>query len=370
MRLRDEAGTTQAATRAASIQVSVVTACLAIGLPGCGSEPNGSAGVGGTSGAAGSAGSGGTSGVGGGGSISLDSLQNWVRHPKNPVFAGNEIASDAHVWREAPGVYRMVYTDGVGDHQAIGMATSSDLVNWKPIADSEHPNGIVLQGAGPSGKDLHLETAFYRKANDGKHQIFYIGYPEESAYHTAIYKAEASKVQGPYVRESDPVISWSAGGLDATAMTSPTIVEHAGKLYMSYIGWEAYPDGPVHIVGMTSTSDGRAWGDKVDLGWDDNFGVEAHMEKGPDGRFYRVGTVGDAQGNDVIALGQSDHPFGPFTQLPTPILTREGPGEDDSITAPNLLFQPETGTAYVHYTAVGTGGWPWVISLATCKYEK
>lgn len=303
------------------------------------------------------------------GEIPLGSLQNWTRHPRNPIFAGNGFASDPHVWEEAPGSYLMLYTTDWDDRQAIGMAASVDLVNWTPIADAQYPSGIVLRGAGPGGLDSHLETAFYRKTDDGKHQIFYIGYTDETTYRAAIYKAEASSARGPYTREAEPIIAWSPGGADATAMTSPTIAEHDGVLYMSYIGWETYPDGPVHIIGATSSTDGRSWEKQGDLGWDDIFGVEAHTEKGPDGRFYRVGVVADAQGKDAIALGRAEHPFGPFTVLPNPILTLGGPGEGDSIMAPSLIFRPDSGTAYMLYTAVDTGGWPWVISLATSKYE-
>lgn len=295
------------------------------------------------------------------------SLSNWVRHPNNPIFGGQWFLSDPHVWEESPGNYRMVYTDANGDYQAIAMATSTDLVNWTPVSNSQYPYGVILQGPGPGGQDPHLETAFYRKANDGMHQIFYIGYMDEAAYHSAIYKAEATNIQGPYTREIDPVIPWTPGGPDSWAMTSPSIVEHDGALYMVYTGWEAYPDGPVTNMGATSSTDGRSWVKLGALSWDDVFGVEAHTEKGPDGRFYRVGITSDDQGGDIIELGHATHPFGPYTTLPDPILAPGGPGveEGDTIMAPCLLFVNQT--AYLYYTAIDTGGWPWALSLATSQ---
>jgi len=310
------------------------------------------------------------------GAIPLRSLANWTRNPGTPIFGGKtgQFAGDPHVWEESPGHYRMVYTDsyidGVNDYQAIAMATSTDLVNWSRIENSEFPAGIILQGVGPGGRDHHQETAFYRKASDGKHQIFYIGYESESTYHAAIYKAEATNIQGPYLRESEPVIAWTTGGVDAAAMTSPTIVTYEGALYMTYVGWAGYPDGPVVIVGATSTTDGRSWAKQGALSWNDIFGVEAHIERGPDGWFYRVGVVSDANGNDEFALGRASHPFGPYEVLPDPILTLGGAsrGEVDSITSPSLIFVTGSQTAFMHYAAVAAGGFPWVISLATSTY--
>ena len=293
----------------------------------------------------------------------------WVRNPNDPIFHGhgNSFAADPYVWMQSPGHYRMVYTDSANDHQVIAMATSTDLVHWRPISDSQYPNGVILQGAGPGGQDGYLETATFRKTEDGKYQVFYIGYSNESTYHSAIYEAEATNMDGPYTREAKPVISWTPKGADAQSMTSPTIVEYQGKLYMTYVGWASFPNGPVTIMGATSTTDGRSWNKVGPLSWDNIFGVEADTEKGPDGLFYRVGITSDAQGNDVISLGRASQPFGPYTVLPEPILVRGGPsvGEGNTIMSPSLLFVPGQSTAYLYYAAVDTGGWPWVTSLAT-----
>lgn len=303
--------------------------------------------------------------------LTLDDLANWTRDPNNPIFLGNEFAGDPFVWAVAPGDYRMVYTDSVDDRQAIAMAASTDLVHWTPIPDAHYPNGVVLQGPGPGGHDPHLETAIYRETSTGTHQIYYIGYEAEETYHAAIYKAESDAIEGPYVRETDPVIAWSPEGADAAAMTSPTIVEMDGTLYMTYIGWETFPDGPVSIMGATSTDDGQTWDKTGPLSWEEIFGVEAETVQGPDGLYYRVGITSDDQGGDVISLGRAEHPFGPYTELPQPILTPAGPdvGEGDTIMSPSLLFVAETGTAYLYYSAVDTGGWPWVVSLATSDYR-
>ena len=306
------------------------------------------------------------------GELSLDALSDWTRDPGNPIFLGNEFSGDPFVWEAAPGDYRMVYTDSVDDRQAIAMATSTDLVEWTPNGSTQFPDGVVLQGAGPGGQDPHLETAVYRKADNGAHQIFYIGYVDEETYHSAIYVAEAPDIDGPYTRAADPILSWTPDGADAAAMTSPTIVEQDGTLYMTYIGWEAFPDGPVSIMGATSIDDGRSWKKVGPLSGEEIFGVEAETVKGPDGLFYRVGITADDQGGDVITLGQAEHPFGPYTELPEPILTPGGPevGEGETIMSPSLLFVPETETAYLFYAAVDTGGWPWVVSLATSEYGK
>lgn len=306
--------------------------------------------------------------------VNFSLLSTWTRASGNPIFGGTsgDFAADPHVWEESPGVYYMVYTTDFGGAQAIGMARSTNLLTWTPITSPQYGSQYVIRGNGPAAGQNNQETAVHLKTASGQHQIYYIGYDNELVYAAQIYRATASSVEGPYTRESAPVIPFGApGSYDDGAMTSPTIVEHEGKLYMVYIAWDDIPSGAPNVInaGAISTDDGVTWAKSGKLDWSGIFGVEAHIEKGPDGKFYRVGTETPA-GSDVLSVGVASHPFGVYTKLAS-VLTLGGAsvGEVDSITGGTLLFNTNTRRVYMYYSAVAAGGFPWMTSLATAPYQ-
>lgn len=307
--------------------------------------------------------------------IDFSSMQSWTRHPSSPIFGGTagNFAADPHVWEETPGTYYMVYTTDYAGTQAIGMATSSDLVHWTPISSPQYSSEYVIRGNGPSAGQNNQETAIHYKTASGQHQLYYIGYDNEATYQSQIYRATASSVTGPYTRESSPVIPFGApGSYDDAAMTSPTIVSFAGTLYMAYVAWADSPTSPTPTVinaGATSSNDGTTWTKTGTISWSDVFGVEAHVEKGPDGLFYRVGTEVPS-GADVLSLGVANNPFGPYTVAHN-IYTMGGPsvGEVVSITGACLFFNRRERRLYIYYSAVDTGGFPWMTGLATTSYH-
>ncbi|MDH5738725.1 MAG: family 43 glycosylhydrolase [Nitrospira sp.] len=314
------------------------------------------------------------------GSVDFSGLTKFQRHYTAPLFGGEDgnFAGDPHVVTEAEDAYRMVYTtDSGSDSQAIGMAISTDLITWLPVESAQYSDHRVLSGAGPAAGQLNQETAFYYKTPGGAHHIYYIGYDgtAEGAYVAQIYRAiSASNVLGPYTRETTPVVALGAGGSDDdSAMTSPSIVEYNGVLYMVYTGWGDSPNSPdpaVTTMYATSSNNGTTWVKQGSLSWNDIFGVEAHIEKGPDGFYYRAGVVVDGGGNDAVTIGRAFSPLGPYETYPD-VLTLGGAsvGEVASITSPSLLFHEDTATLYMFYGAVDTGGFPWMTSLARAIYR-
>jgi hypothetical protein len=278
---------------------------------------------------------------------------------RDPIPGENyETASDGHVFRDAEGTLRMIFSGDADGHIGIKLATGSDWDAWTV-------DGTLLD---PSMGTTSKETAFYRLADDGTHQIFYIGYEDEDAYQADIYLAEAPALTGPWTIRPEPVVARGMqADRDVYLMTSPSVVAHDGMLYMAWLGWNDRPSdvSEVWVLGATSTDDGRTWTDIREV--DVPIGMEGQLTAGPDGRFYatRTGEIGNTEG---IGIGVADHPFGPYTTLDAPVLVKAGaPWEVDESIAPQLTFDPETRTAYLYYAgadyAVG-----WWMMLATAPY--
>lgn len=301
-------------------------------------------------------------------------LSSWKRLPPSPLFGGTagNFAADPHVWANGPKDYYMVYTTDYAGTQAIAMARSSDLVTWTPISSPQYGSEYIIRGNGPAAGQNNQETAIYYKTPGGQHQLYYIGYDDIGTYQAQIYRATATNIQGPYTRESSPVLAFgTSGSYDDYAMTSPTIVTHSGTLYMVYVAWADSPLGVnpgVTNAGATAGTDGSSWTKSGSLSFGDVFGVEGHIEKGPDGRFYRAATE-TVESADVLSVGYATSPFGPYTKFGS-VLTMGGGsvGEVDSITAPTLFFNQLNRRLYMFYSSVDTGGFPWMTSLAVARY--
>ena len=288
----------------------------------------------------------------------------WVRYPDNPVYRdfileeAYEVASDPHVFFDDAGELAMIYTGDVGGVSGIKLAKGTAWSNWRSET-------ALLFEAGPSGHDVSKETAFYRKAASGKHQLYYIGYPDETSYEAEVYLAEADALEGPYVQLAKPVVPRGLmAGKDVYCITSPSIVEHEGVLYMVFIGWNASPHNvtEVWILGATSTDEGHSWSEFQEV--ETRIGMEGQVTKAPDGSFSAVRT-GSYQAEEAIFLATAPHPFGPWEEQTAPILVQAGPPlEKDEIIAPQLTYDPVTGQPYLYYTGADYAlGW-WVM-LAT-----
>ncbi|HBR97656.1 MAG TPA: hypothetical protein DD979_09810 [Gammaproteobacteria bacterium] len=299
------------------------------------------------------------------GDFPFANLQHWQRHGE-PVLrdpepgGGYEVAADPHPFRTQTGSLRMVYSGPHpdNDYATIKLATANDPTQW-----SVGP--VLLSGTNAGGLDLNKETAFYRLATSGKHQIYYIGYEDGAVYHSQIFMAEADTLEGPYRLPTAPIVPTSVqDGFEVKTITSPSIVEHDGQLYMAYCAWDGFPDPTaVQVHGAISNDDGQTWNRIGEV--NAPVCMEGAFSKGPDGKFYAV-----AQAEGGLTLGRSDVPFpdAGYEMLAQPVMTPAGaPWEVDELNTPQIFF--EGSTAYLYYSGADfSKGW-WIM-LATTDLEE
>jgi len=286
-------------------------------------------------------------------------LTDWKRVSENPVFRdlipteNYETASDAHVFYDENNILRMIYTGDVSGKLAIKLASGSSWNDW----DKTTP---LIYLTGPSGLDINKETGFYRKSSTGTHQIYYVGYDNETTYEAQIYLAESDSLIGPYTQMTQPIVSKGMiAGKNVHAMTSPSVVEHQGTLYLVFIGWDASPDNvtEIWVIGATSSDEGHTWSNYQLV--ETKIGVEGQITKAPDGKFIAVRTS-EYKNKEAIYYATATHPFGPWSENETPILIQAGPPyEKDEIIAPQISIDPITNKQYLYYTGADyqTGWW-------------
>ena len=249
----------------------------------------------------------------------------------------------------------MIYTGDDNGKPAIKLASSNGLNNWRP--------STTLLGAIDSFTlNAHKETGFYRKSSNGKHQIYYIGYENETTYEAQIFLSEAESIYGPYNQTNIPIISKGIiAGKNVYCMTSPSIVEHQDTLYMTFIGWDNSPDKvtEIWVIGATSTNEGHTWSNFQIV--DTRIAMEGQVTKVDDEKFIAVRT-GEFENKEAIFLSTASHPFGPWVESKNPILVQAGqPFEKDEIIAPQIFIEPSSGKKILFYTGADhTFGW-WIM---------
>ena len=298
--------------------------------------------------------------------ISLESLACFTRFD-GPVFRDHipgenyQVASDAHVFVDEGGVLRMVYTGDFEGRASIKLATGED---WDLWAATE----TLIAGTEPA-QALFKETAFYRLADSGSHQVFFIGYADEETYQSQIFMAEADSLLGPYEIRPDPIVTrGEQDGRDVYLMTSPTVNDHEGTLFMSYLAWNDAPSRvtEVWVMAVTSLDDGQTWSDPREV--EVPIGMEGQVTQGPDGRYYAVSVQEVSRGREGIFLGVAEHPLGPYVSLEEPVLVQAGrPYELHEANAPMVIFDEPNRMAYLYY--VGANYWRgWWIMAAYTRY--
>ena len=300
--------------------------------------------------------------------VDPEKLRRWKRHPGNPVYrdkiSGYEVASDSHVFIDTSNKLRMVYTGIYKDHPSVMLAEGSALDTWEKT-------GLIISGeTHPEGESSGKETPFYfynkyRK----KHQIYYIAYEDEDPYYSyesEIFMAEADSIEGPYRIGSSPVVpKGKLAGEDVHMMTSPSILEFQGKLYMVFIAWNAPPvkTTMVWVMGTVSSDWGKTWSQvqKVDV----PIGMEGQLTMGPDDMFYATSTR-EYKNTEAVFLSRSSSPFGPYDELHTePILIKAGPPlETDEITAVQIFFRPVDKKVFIYYTGADYRKGYWVMAAS------
>ncbi|MDX1908341.1 MAG: hypothetical protein SF053_14995 [Bacteroidia bacterium] len=287
----------------------------------------------------------------------------WHRLADNPVFRDTvsgvdypyEIASDPHVFVDENAALHMIYTGDVDGKVAIKLASGSSWQDWKKVKP-------LLDKPNAANTDVYKETACYRKSSTGKHQLFYIGYEDEETYTAQIFLAEADTLAGTYHQYPQPVVPRGMiAGKNVYCMTSPSILEHDGNLYLIFIGWNDSPTkvSEVWIIGATSTDEGHSWTDFQLV--DTHIGMEGQVTQTPDGRFVAVRT-GQYRNKEGIYYSTADHPWGPWTENPEPILMQAGaPYEKDEIIAAQITIDPVTGKQYLYYTGANHRKGYWIM---------
>ena len=166
---------------------------------------------------------------------------------------------------------------------SIKLAKGNSISDWEVV-------GSLLFKPNTENTDIQKETSFYRRTNNGKSQIYYIGYTDNS-YKSQIFLAEADSLDGRYYQIPAPVVPrGELAGKDVYSITSPSIVEHNGILHMVFIGWNDSPEkvSEVWIIGAKSTDDGYSWSDFEIV--DTPIGMEGQVTKTLDGKFVAVRT--------------------------------------------------------------------------------
>ena len=145
-------------------------------------------------------------------------------------------------------------------------------------------------------------------------------------------------------------------------MTSPSVFEHNGLLYLTFIGWNDSPNkvSEIWTLGATSSDDGHTWSNFQEI--ETKIGMEGQVTKARDGTFYSVHT-GDYKKNEGVFISHSNNPFTGWSTVKKPILLKAGaPYEEDEIIAPQLIFDPATGKKRVFYTGADhKKGW-WIMT--------
>ncbi|MBV6633670.1 MAG: hypothetical protein KI792_11645 [Alphaproteobacteria bacterium] len=285
----------------------------------------------------------------------------WVRHEGGPVLRDQivneqyEAASDPHVFLDDEGRKLMIYSGDDQDEIAIKLAYGHSWTEWQIL-------GTLLGKS--QGHDLPVskETAFYFKAPNGQHQIYFIGYNDQENYDAEVYLAQASAVNGPYVIKPEPVVPRGLlAGKQVEVITSPSVVEHEGTLYMSFLAWDAFQDvSEVWVLGAVSHDNGESWGDYREVTVP--IGMEGQITKLADGSFVAVRTW-EHEGEEAIMIACADHPFGPYEEREEPILEMMpgDPFETDELIAAQITIDPATGKPLLYYAgAIHAAGW-WIM---------
>lgn len=290
--------------------------------------------------------------------VNTDDVSEWSREA-GPIYRDSiigedyESASDPHVFYDNDSLY-MIYSGDYNGLSSIKLAKGTAVDDWE--------FGTTLLGdVGPSGLDEGKETAYYRKDKNGKHQIYYIGYLDNELYESQIFLAEADNLTGPYVQMDAPIVPRGlVAGEELYCMTSPSVVEHEGVLYLSFIGWNNSPSEvtEVWIIGATSSDSGHSWEDFQIV--ETRIGMEGQVTKVGENNFVSVRT-GEFADDDAIFYATASHPFGPWIENDQPILLRAGPPfEKDEIIGPQI-FVDSVGNETLFYTGADYQiGW-WIM---------
>jgi hypothetical protein len=171
--------------------------------------------------------------------------------------------------------------------------------------------------------------------------------------------AQAPALIGPWTIHPEPVVDRGpTADRDVYLITSPSIVEHQGKLVMAWLGWNGFEDvTEVWSFSATSNLNGLIWEDATETFVP--IGMEGQITRRPEGGYVAVATRETETGTEGIFASCADNPLGPWTPLPQPLLTlAKDEWEVDEIIAPSITYDQSTKRPYLFYTAAEhSRGW-------------
>lgn len=310
-----------------------------------------------------------------------------------PVFAGQfGIAGDPCVVRRG-GELRMLFGGFDPWKEPQGPATcaarSPDGLSWTELDSGDAVHGrVILPGTGP-WEDTH-ETPFWLPRPDGGWSMWFIGYlaAEHAAgwglFATSIgYATSTDDGRSFTAPTSGPVIAPGAGGFDARALTSPSVVRTDAGYRMVYAGWWNPTPATVGITLLMATStDGTTWTKRpapvlagIDLpGFMADHVAEPELVHAPDGTWYLFFTASRDGQPHTIGMARAPTADGPWSICPEPLIVPTPAGFDarDAV-APSVLI--EDGKVRLWYAGFSADGqriaigyaespWPFAMEVA------
>lgn len=281
-----------------------------------------------------------------------------------PVHSGPYSAvGDPTVWQEGEGL-RMVYNcfDIERKRGAICLASSSDGLRWTdvPTGDDKLPGRLIKTR--PGQWDDAQETPFMFKWR-GEYLLYFIGYKDKGGFFASFPAHVGLAVSKDGVRferpDTEPVLKTTPGGFDGDSISSPSLVEHEGKLVMLYSAYcfSKCPPGGAGVTLLAATStDGRNWTKhptpiltKKDFPHAKEGIAEAEVRKGPDGQYYLFYSLLYGDKGHEVGLARAPSPFGPWEINPQPVLRKSAKGFDAiGPIAPTVVFEGERVRMWFH----------------------
>lgn len=193
---------------------------------------------------------------------------NWQKHANNPVFSkGDSLAWDGF-WIESPAVllagdtFRMWYSGAARDWKIrIGYATSTDGVFW-----TKHPANPVIDLGLPGTWEDYMVAVASVVSNGSRYEMWYCGVSAADLSNGVI---DTPRVGYAYSANGliwtkysgNPVLSMVDPPRDTLGPWAPSVVSYGGGYRM----WYETGVGFGYATAPTSIESDPAWGHRVDL---------------------------------------------------------------------------------------------------------
>ena len=158
-------------------------------------------------------------------------------------------------WTNDPNVlkigdlYHLWYSGFDGKHLRIGLATSTDGINWTKYAD----NPVLDLGVPVSWDDYQVYNPCVLKVSD-RYYMWYAGATaEDKKWHVKIGLATSEDGKNWIKHADNPVLSYDEPW-EIHSVFGPSLMYKEKKFYMWYAGGDT-PRG----IGLATSTDGKSW---------------------------------------------------------------------------------------------------------------